>query len=149
MRLKWNYYLECDVVVQVLFGYWIQAQCGNFKERTPEELETAMALAGWRPRIDESWAVGVPLLEPWYNDKIEVGMQFVWEPLKPFSAEHIKVTRILEREHDETMIYTKTLEYSPSFRGSLPTILEPYNEESRFREACLPLDRLRYPKDSH
>lgn len=76
-------------------------------------------------------------IEPLKDDNlagpIEVGQRFIWEPHKPKAREYITVTRIVDIEGDERRIWTRS-----DSDGE-----ECWNEESRFREACVRVDQER------
>lgn len=61
---------------------------------------------------------------------IEVGQRFIWEPDIPASWALVEVTRVQTIEGDETRIWTKGL-------AGFHVPEQVWNEESRFREACI------------
>jgi len=71
-----------------------------------------------------------------YVGPIGVGMHFIWEPDNPRAWTHVVVIRIDAVPHDERRIWTKTL----NGNRFNPVDQETWNEEGRFREACVPCD---------
>lgn len=71
-----------------------------------------------------------------YKGPIEVGMTFLWEPMKPHATTHIIVTARKINEDDEMWIETQdwvqTTKISGGYTGD-----KWWNDESRFREACV------------
>lgn len=63
-----------------------------------------------------------------YKGLIEPGSIFAWEPDLPHARCFCLVTKVVKREGDETLIYTRDIKGSGEY----------YNEESRFREAVYP-----------
>ena len=61
-----------------------------------------------------------------YTGPIEVGMKFIWMP-ETIACEYVTVTKVVDIEWDERRIFT---EY-----GRMNE--ETWNDESRFREACV------------
>lgn len=66
---------------------------------------------------------------------IEVGQEFVWEPGLPHARKHIIVTRVQLVENDETRVWSRDAEQ--------PSEPERWNDESRFREACVRVTSIR------
>lgn len=60
---------------------------------------------------------------------IEVGQQFIWEPDVPHARVHIVVTQVVPMENDETRIWAREV--------GKPMGPATWNDESRFREACV------------
>lgn len=72
---------------------------------------------------------------PPYDGPIDIGMYFIWEPDNPKAWQHVMVSRIDERPHDERAIWVVHIRTTPGL------IKEPvWNDESRFREACVRAD---------
>lgn len=76
---------------------------------------------------------GDPTL-PGFQGEIEVGDRFVWEMDKPHARELIRVTKIQEVDNDERRIWSVPV--ATGRAGDLGI----WNEESRFREACVKVD---------
>lgn len=63
---------------------------------------------------------------------IEVGQRFIWEKDNPKARINIVVTKVVEYSNDETAIHTKQVHGGD----------EVWNDESRFREACVRSERI-------
>lgn len=83
---------------------------------------------------------------PDYAGPINVGDHFVWlgdhvngTPKDRSAWQHLIVTKVLSDESwSERKIWTKRADGRPV--GGYPPMLETWNDEGRFREACLPCD---------
>jgi hypothetical protein len=64
---------------------------------------------------------------------IEVGREFIWEPSLPDARCHVIVTRVVAMEGDETRIWAHEVGKPPG--------TAVWNDESRFREACVRIEK--------
>lgn len=60
---------------------------------------------------------------------IEVGQEFIWEPNEPHARMHIVVSGIVQKVNEETRIWSHSIAETPDDAT--------WNDESRFREACV------------
>jgi hypothetical protein len=67
-----------------------------------------------------------------YTGPIGPGMRFEWERDKPHARCTVTVTRVVKRPHADTQVYTQDDRFVKAPR-------EVWNDESRFREAVVPL----------
>jgi hypothetical protein len=102
------------------------------------------ALAGKRGKITVTAEEDEEDIEP-YDGPIEVDMYFIWLPNNPRAWTHIRVTRIegtigkRAPGENEPRIWTARADGKPTGHG-YPQTWEVWNEEGRFREACVPAD---------
>ncbi len=71
-----------------------------------------------------------------YTGPIEVGMRFLWEPMKPQATSHIKVIERKINSDDEMWITTRAWLPTSKVGGSYDGETN-FNDESRFREAVV------------
>lgn len=73
-----------------------------------------------------------------YEGPIEKGMRFLWEPMKPHATEHLIVIERRINEDDEMWITTRAWVATSKVDGGY-TGQTCWNDESRFREAVIPV----------
>lgn len=71
-----------------------------------------------------------------YLGPIEVGMQFLWEPMKPHATEHMKVIQTNVNGDGELWITTRSWVAESKISGDYVGTT-CWNDESRFREAVI------------
>lgn len=77
---------------------------------------------------------GMSEREP-YTGPIEVGMTFLWEPMKPWATEHVKVVEVKDNGEE---LWMTTKGWEPTSRVSGDYTGPVYwNSEDRFREAVV------------
>lgn len=72
-----------------------------------------------------------------YEGPIEVGMTFLWEPMKPHATVHIKVASVVDNGEEkwiETRSWVARDKVSGGYDGD-----PGWNDEGRFREAVIPV----------
>jgi hypothetical protein len=124
-----------DQIALLTYAYWLQNIAGNVQRRsrrTEQELETALNGWGFFAYLDSN---NYPQLQHWYNGPIQVGDFFIWEPTKPHTREFVQVMKIIRKEESkatEDRIVTRSLSANQKLTTEFP-----WNDESRFREACI------------
>jgi hypothetical protein len=119
----------------MLFAEWLRVCSGGAGKHSAsaEDIEATLKGAGFHPYIDgEDW----PCLSHWYPGPIEAGMEFIWEPRHAHATQRVLVTEVVPRDGDETIIFCVRCDDEGRPREPNPG---PWNEEGRFREACVPV----------
>lgn len=125
---------EPGPLVLMTFAYWIRADVSELPSaedfRTAQELQRALRDLGFHAWMRDDGNGDYPILKHWHSGPIEAGMKFIWEPTLDCS-QLCEVTRVrASAGAEDGMIWTTS-----------PKQAEVYNDESRFREAAVPLDR--------
>lgn len=78
-------------------------------------------------------------VETGYTELIEQGQYFIWEPTNPRAWTLVKVVEVQDVTGDERRIHTETI------RGRDAVGNKVWNDEGRFREACVRCDEKGVP----
>jgi hypothetical protein len=96
------------------------------------------AAAAWQtawnaaPHLEIKRPIPEPPPRPLLQGEINVGDVFIWEPNIPQAWARIRVVAVQHVPGDDTRISTETLECTRGRTGGIV-----WNDESRFREACV------------